>query len=165
MNFANRRFKRADGLLLIPHNPVHAMKDEWKKFEPRSRHVEIDKVGQVWNRFTELRLAARDANARSGVDLVRFLLLTGARKGEGGSLRWDQVHLSDDAAQCWWHLPNPKNGNPVWLPLSSQAADLLRERPRAKLPDGTDEPHVFPSNSRCGHITDARAPLERLRDI
>lgn len=165
VNFANRRFKRADGSPLIPHNPVHSMKDDWKQFEPRTRHVEMDKVGETWNRLAELRIAARYANARSGVDLVRFLMLTGARKGEGGSLRWDQVHLDDDHAQCWWHLPNPKNGNPVWLPLSSQAVALLRARPRPKLPDGKDHPHVFPSNSKCGHITDARAPLERLRDI
>lgn len=164
-NFANRRFRRADGSLLIPHNPVHSMKDDWKQFEPRTRHVEMNKVGEVWNRLAELRVAARDANARSGVDLVRFLMLTGARKGEGGSLRWEQVHLDDDPAQCWWHLPNPKNGNPVWLPLSSQAVALLKARPRAKLPHGKDDPHVFPSSAKCGHITDARAPLERLRDI
>lgn len=165
VNFANRRFKREDGSLLIPHNPVHSMKDDWKQFEPRTRHVEMDKVGEVWNRLRELRAAARDANARSGVDLIRFLMLTGARKGEAGSLRWDQVHLDDEPAKCWWHLPNPKNGNPVWLPLSSQAVALLRSRPRAKLPDGRDHPYVFPSTAKCGHITDARAPLERLRDV
>lgn len=165
VNFANRRFKRADGSPLVPHNPVLSLRDDWRQFEPRTRHVEMDKVGEVWNRLIELRVAARDTNAKSGVDLVRFLMLTGARKGEGGSLRWEQVHLDEDPAKCWWHLPNPKNGNPVWLPLSSQAAALLRSRPRAKLPDGSDDPHVFPSTAKCGHITDARAPLERLRDI
>ena len=165
VNFSNRRFKRADGSLLIPHNPVNSMKDDWKQFEPRTRHVEMDAVGEVWNVLTELRSAARDANAKSGVDLVRFLVLTGARKGEAGSLRWDQVHLDDDAAKCWWHLPNPKNGNPVWLPLSSHAVGLLRSRPRAKLPNDKDDPYVFPSSAKCGHITDARAPLERLRKV
>lgn len=165
INFANRRFKRADGSPLIPNNPVHAMKDDWKEFEPRTRHIELDKVGETWNRLSELRVAARDANARSGVDLVRFLLLTGARRGEGSSLRWDQVHLDDDPAHCWWHLPNPKNGNAVWLPLSSQAVALLKSRPRAKLPGGDENPFVFPTNSKQGHITDARAPLERLRKI
>jgi integrase len=165
VNFANRRFKRADGSLLIPHNPVHSMRDDWRQFEPRTRHVELDKVGEVWNRLADLRSVARDTNALSGVDLVQFLMLTGARKGEGGSLRWEQVHLDNDPAQCWWHLPNPKNGNPVWLPLSSQAVALLRARPRFKLPNGDDNPFVFPSSAKCGHITDARAPLERLRDI
>ena len=160
VNFANRRFKRADGSLLIPSNPVHALKDDWKEFEPRTRHVELNKVGEVWNRLTELRVAARDAQALAGVDLVRFLMLTGARKSEGGSLRWDRVHLDDDPDQCWWHLPHPKNGNAVWLPLSSQAADILRDRRKR-----TKGKYVFPSNSKQGHITDARAPLAQISKI
>lgn len=165
VNFANRRFKRADGSLLIPHNPVHAMKDDWKEFEPRTRHVELNRVGEVWNRLGELRASARDASALAGVDLVRFLMLTGARKSEGGSLRWEQVHFEDDAAQCWWHLPNPKNGNPVWLPLSTQAVALLKQRPRDKLPDGSECPFVFASNSKCGYITDTRAPVDQIGKI
>lgn len=160
VNFANRRFKRADGSPLIPHNPVHTMKDDWVAFEPRTRHVELDRVGAVWTRLTELRANARDALALAGVDLVRFLLLTGARKGEVGSLRFDQVHLEDDPAKCWWHLPNPKNGNPVWLPLSRQAADILRGR--RKLTDGD---YVFPSTSKSGFITDARAPLAQISKV
>lgn len=160
VNFANRRFKRADGSPLIPHNPVHTMKDDWVAFEPRTRHVELDKVGAVWNRLTELRANARDALALAGVDLVRFLMVTGARKGEVGSLRFDQVHLEDDAANCWWHLPNPKNGNPVWLPLSRQAADIIRER--RKLTEGD---YVFPSTSKSGFISDARAPLAQISKI
>lgn len=160
VNFANRRFKRADGSLLIPNNPVHGMKDDWKEFEPRTRHVELNKVGEVWNRLNELRIAARNASALAGVDLVRLLMLTGARKSEGGSLRWEQVHLEDDPAQCWWHLPNPKNGNPVWLPLSTQAVTILKQRHEA----GNSE-FVFPSNSKCGYITDTRAPLEQLGKI
>lgn len=165
VNFANRRFKRADGSLLIPNNPVHAMKDDWKEFEPRTRHVELNKVGEVWNKLGDLRVAARDAAALAGVDLVRFLMLTGARKSEGGSLRWEQVHIDDDPAQCWWHLPNPKNGNPVWLPLSSQAVAIIKQRPKVKLPDGTESPFVFQSKSKCGYITDTRAPLEQLSKV
>lgn len=165
VNFANRRFKRADGSLLITHNPVHTMKDDWKEFEPRTRHVELNKVGEVWNRLSELRVASRDGSARAGVDMVRFLMLTGARKTEGGSLRWEQVHIDDDPTQCWWHLPNPKNGNPVWLPLSSQAVSILRQRPRLKLPNGSENPFVFPSKSKSGFITDTRAPLEQVSKI
>jgi integrase len=161
VNFANRRFKRADGLPLIANNPVHALKDDWREFKPRTRHIEDGKVGEVWNLLSDLRVTARDANARVGVELVRFLMLTGARRSEGGSLLWEHVHLDDDPAQCWWHLPNPKNNNPVWLPLSSQASDLLRDRQKQNRTE-----HVFPSSrSKQGYINDTRAPLDRINTI
>lgn len=160
VNFANRRFKRADGLPLVAINPVHALKDDWQEFEPRTRHVEIGKIGEVWNVLSSMRDKVRDADAEAGVDVIRFLLLTGARRSEASSLKWEQVHIDDDPDQCWWHLPNPKNNNPVWLPLSSQAVDLLRDRQ-----DRTSGPYVFPSRSKEGHITDTRAPLGRISKI
>jgi integrase len=154
INFASRRYKRADGSPLIAHNPVHALKDDWIEFKPRTRDVEEAKVGAVWHALRELRANPKNPDALSGTDLARFLMLTGARKNEGAALTWDRVHLDDDPAKCWWHLPDPKNKNPVWLPLSSQAVELLKGRKRVK-----DNPHVFPSRSKAGHITDTRAPL------
>lgn len=56
-------------------------------------------------------------------------------------------------------------GDPLWLPLSSQAVELLKSRPRRKLDDGKESPFVFPSWSKTGHITDARAPMELVSEV
>ncbi|WP_166042127.1 hypothetical protein [Sphingosinicella sp. YJ22] len=62
-----------------------------------------------------------------------FLLLTGARRNEGAALTWDRVNINDDdPSDCWWHIPDPKNRNPVWLPLSSQAVTVLKSRKPVK---------------------------------
>jgi len=170
INFANRRYPRADGSPLIAVNPVKAMaQDDWKTFEPRTRHVELHNVGQAWYALDEMRLAPKNTDALAAIDLVRFLFLTGARKTEAAALTWDRVHFDDDASKCWWHLreQDTKTGNAVWLPLSSQAAALLRERRKladeAKKLGKGDSPHVFPSRAKCGYVSDARAPFERVR--
>ncbi len=94
---------------------------------------------------------------------MKFLLLTGTRRNEGAALTWDRVHLNDvDPADNWFHLPDPKNKNPVWLPLSSQAVAVLKARKAADDSAPARSKFVFPSRGACGHIRDTRAPLERF---
>lgn len=163
INFAMDEYKQLDGKPIIEHNPVAILKKDLRPSPPRTRHVDRRSVGKFWNLLTENRTAALNADAVAGVDLVRFLLLTGARRNEGAALTWDRVHINDDdPSDCWWHIPDPKNKNPVWLPLSSQAVALLKARPRLTDTKGRNIPYVFASRSKTGHIIDARAPLERL---
>ena len=164
MNFANKRFKRADKTPLIKENPVINVLEECDDLEARTRHIEPSKIGEAWNMLTTLRDTARNADAKAGVDLVRFLLLTGARRGEAAKLTWDRVHLEAEPAKCWWHIPDPKSKNPVWLPLSSAAVALLKAR-KPSDDDKDASKFVFPSRSKAGHVKDPRAPLERVSKI
>jgi integrase len=159
INYAAGRCKLADGSPLIKHNPVKALKDEWQGFKPRTRDVAEDKVGAVWHKLAEGRANPKNADALAGIDLVRFLMLTGTRRMEGAALTWERVHIDPDPAKCWFHLPDPKNDNPVWLPLSKQAVELLNARPRI-----AGNPYVFPSRSKEGHILDTRSPLELISE-
>lgn len=169
INYAARQYKRGDGSPLIAHNPVDALRDDWIQLKPRTRDIDTKKVGEVWHMLTTARadlIAAQqredgkvnpqDADKQAGVDLVMFLLLTGGRRNEGAMLQWRNVNLDEG----WWHLPDPKNANPIWLPLSSQANALIAGRPRI---DGN--PYVFASRSKAGHVMDTRAPLERISNI
>ena len=169
INYAARQFKRADGSPLISHNPVSALRDDWIQLKPRTRDVDVRKVGEVWYMLTSLRanliagqqredgrVNPQDADKQAGVDLALFLLLTGARRNEGAKLEWKNVNLEEG----WFHLPDPKNANPVWIPLSTQAQALLAARPRV-----LGNPYVFCTRSRAGHVVDTRAPLARVSEI
>lgn len=167
VNFAARQYRRADGSPLIQRNPVDVLKDHWAKLGTRTdRYVDRRKIGEVWNALVAAREAPKNRDHLSSIDLTMFALLTGCRRDEAATLTWDQVNIDDhDPSNCWWHLDDRKRGNPIWLPLSSQAVALLRSRPRLKLADGTESPFVFPSWSKSGHVTDARAPMELVSKV
>lgn len=169
LNFAGRQYRRADGSSLIHRNPVDVLRDHWAKLGTRTdRYIDKRKIGEVWNALQEARTAPRNRDALASLDLTLFLLLTGARRDEGATLTWDRVKIDGEKPEeNYWHLDVRKRGDPLWLPLSSQAVDLLKEREAARPrgADGKPSPFVFPSWSKTGHITDARAPMKLISEV
>lgn len=167
LNYAARQYRRADGSPLIARNPVEVLKDHWAKLGTRTdRYIDKRKIGEVWNKLHEMRGEVVGYEALASVDLTIFALLTGARRDEMATLTWDRVNLDDDdPANCWWHLDDRKRGDPIWLPLSSQAVALLKSRPRLELEDGKFSPFVFPSWGKHGRIMDARSPMQAVSKI
>jgi integrase len=167
IRFAMDEYRQADGKPLITDNPVDALKHHWAKLGTRTdRYVDRRKIGEVWNKLQAMRGEVQGYEALASVDLTIFALLTGARRDEMATLTWDRVNIDDhDPSNCWWHLDDRKRGDPIWLPLSSQAVALLKSRPRLKLEDGTESKWVFPSWGRSGRIQDARAPMEAISEI
>lgn len=163
INFAINEYKQLDGKPIIDHNPVAILKKDLRPSQPRTRHIDRRSIGKFWNLLTEARVAPKNRDAAAGIDLVMFLMLTGARRNEGATLEWKNVDIDDDdPTNCSWFIPDPKNKNPVTLPLSRQAVELLKRRKPADN-DKTASPYVFASTkSKAGHIKDTRAPLEQL---
>lgn len=163
IRFAADEYRRADGSPVVTSNPVDAMKRHWAAEGSRvDRYIEKGKIGAVWCALHEARAKAISEDVRSGLDLTLFLWMTGARKNEGAALEWDRVNLDEtDPSNSWFHLPDPKSGREVYLPLSTQCVELLKSRPRV---DGN--PFVFTSTkSKRGHILDPRAPMELVSEV
>ena len=87
---------------------------------------------------------------RDSVDIVKFAMLTGCRKGEVLGLRWDNV----DMTSGYIGLIAPKGGRSVTLPISQAAADVLRDRERVS-------EWVFPGRGG-GRRTDFATPFKRI---
>lgn len=166
INWAKDQYQTQDETPIIQKNPVDIVSEELagQADKVRTRRIDRRQIGMFWNLLATARQnPAFGADTHAGLDLVMFLLLTGARRNEGAALTWDRVNLDDtDPANNWFHLPDPKNKNPVWLPLSSQAVAVLKARQAANERAPAKSKFVFPSRSAAGHIKDTRAPLERF---
>lgn len=161
LNYAARQYRRSDGKPLIQHNPTEVLGDHRVKLKPRSgRYVPKERVGEAWHVLTAARQQAGYDAKRTAADLVMFLLLTGARIDEAASLKWSNVHIVDDAAECRWRITDRKRGDDVWMPLSSQAVALLQSR---KPVDGN--PHVFASDGKKGYMDQPRGTLRKVADV
>lgn len=163
INFASRQYRGANGKRLIAFNPTEVLADHWAELGDRSeKFIDMNKVGAVWNALTSAQTDPRYASARVGIELTRFILLTGARIDEARTLTWDRVQLDDHKpAECLWFLPDRKRGKDIWLPLNSQAVALLKACRQA-----SDSRSVFPSpRSKTGHIQDIRSPMKLVSKI
>lgn len=156
MNYAIREYRKPDGSAIITDNPVEVLHKKWATIKAKTTRIPDKKVGAVWLALQQWREQAYNRDTLASIDLVMFLMLTGARIGEASALTWDRVNLDE----AWWHIPDPKNSNPVWLPLSSQAVELLKTRQRVK-----GSPFVFASWGKCGHIRDPRDTMKNLSEV
>ena len=123
-------------------NPVVGSAKPLEKEQERSRRLNPEELRAVWD--------ATDGTDSFG-QLIRLLLLTGLRRSEAGGLTWSEIHDLDLPGRARLELPPErlKQGRtlrePLSLPLSEAAADILRAR-RAALPEKA--PYVFGARGR-----------------
>ena len=84
---------------------------------------------------------------------IRLLMLTGCRRNEIVTLRWEDVDL--EAGEL--RLPDGKTGARL-VPLSPAAAEVLSRLPRL-----ADNPWVVPGSRPGAHLADLQPPWERVR--
>jgi integrase len=84
----------------------------------RSRILSDDEIRTVWR--------AADGDTSPFGALVKFLLLTGARRNEAAALEWSEITGTD------WLLPPERNKTkkPLLRPLSAAALALIEAQPR-----------------------------------
>jgi integrase len=114
---------------LIDGNPVEGT--ERREEGERTRLITDAELRDVW---------AALRNDAYG-DIMRLLVLTGARREEIGGLQWSEVDLT---TRCITLPPGrTKNRREHEIYLSDSALDILRSRPRLMQTDGTPSKSVF----------------------
>jgi len=155
-NYYIEEQERQGSTLPLVNPVVRALKKRWSPVRPVTRRIPESKIGAVYASLLKARQNPHSDDTLSAIDLVTFLLFTGARVGEGGSLKWADVNLKEK----WWHIADPKNRNPVWLPLSRQAVELLTTRYKNRVNE-----YVFHSRSAKGCMGDPRSTMENVSKV
>jgi integrase len=114
------------------------------------------------NELKRLTAALAQYPDQRSANIVRMLLLTGARRGEVLSMRWADVDLTTGI----WSKPasSTKQGTDHVVPLSAPARQLLsqiREQQTAK----SFGEHVFPGNGSSSHIVEIKRFWRRLTKV
>lgn len=153
-------FERAEGwrCRALGSNPVVLAKKAGLKPYPegeRDRQLSDDELQQLGK-----ALEAMDSEGhRQFCDLVRLLLLSGARLREVMGLRWEQIN--EKARTIRWD--DTKTGK-VSKPLNDALFEVLARIPRLE-----DSPWVFQStankSSKSGHLEDIKRPWRRLLEL
>ena len=142
---------------LLERNPT--LQSHRNSEEGRERYLTPDEL-------KALGKALEESPAQDSADVVRLLLLTGARVGEVLAMRWEQL----DLAVGVWTKPasTTKQNKTHRVPLSAPAVTVLKKRIPAgkKAGDGKartldrsakkGNPWVFPGEGADGHMTTIR---------
>lgn len=142
-------FSAAERWGMLTENP--ATKIERNSEEGRERYLTPEEIGR-------LQQALDQSQAQDSADVVRLLLLTGARVGEVLAMQWE--HLNLDAGVWVKPAATTKQNKLHRVPLSAEAVAVLGKRRqqqvdarrRATAPAGW----VFPGDGANGHMTTIR---------
>ncbi len=121
------------------------------KGQKKERFLTTGELARLGNALTA---AEKEGFNPVAVAAVRLLVMTGARKSEILTLRWEWV----DFERSCLRLPDSKTGAKV-VPLGAPALELLASLPRVE-----NNSHVLPGEKAGGHLVGLQKAWARLRD-
>lgn len=176
LNHAREMHATDDGdFPILAVNPVSRMFKLRKPNpeNPSATRIPLNKVGACWNWLRARAVEARKEDDRTAADWVSFIMLTGMRRFESGSLKWSDVDLV--ARTITLREDVVKNHTQLVLPMSAVMHELLtaRKNPPA-LPHKIllrrraerSAEYVFATNGKkCPHIENAQTVVKKLSEI
>ena len=126
LNFAQATYRDDDGHSVLVENPV-AILSQTRAWYPTVRRQTVIKGHELpawYQAVLSLKHADQPDSAHTAADYLLLLLYTGLRAREGATLRWEQIDLLDRTLT----IPDPKNHQPLTLPLSDYLLELLSNR-------------------------------------
>lgn len=147
-NFAAGQYEDAQGKALITDNPVKRLSQTraWYRVERRQTFIKVHELAPWYMGVQQLQNEVLR-------DYLLLILLTGLRRQEAATLRWDQVDLTAKTLTAL----DTKNHESHTLPLSNYLYELLLSRSQGKVND-----YVFPGTGAAGYIIEPRKQMANV---
>ncbi|MBC8147938.1 MAG: integrase family protein [Bacteroidetes bacterium] len=155
INFAQARYTDDEGYPLIKDNPVTVL-TLTRAWNPKKRRQTVIKPHQLPAWFEAVYDLKKPENQESFhivADFLLVLLFTGLRRQEAAQLKWKNIDLKDRTLL----IPDPKNHEPLTLPLSDFLIDLLSERKELAV-----NGYVFPGRDGKGYLIEPKRQIQKV---
>lgn len=143
------------GEKVVPKHPVKilAALRQWFPENARSNVIKRTQLGDWFKGIADLRKEGRILQA----DYLEFTLLTGARREEAASLKWDEVDFNERSIK----FMQTKNGDDRTIPMTRYMEAMLKRRKE----QSTGSEYVFASTmSKSGYISEPKYALATIND-
>lgn len=150
-NFAAGQYEDSQGKSLITENPVKRLSQTraWYRVERRQSFIKAHELA-AWY------LGVQQLQSEVLRDYLLLIILTGLRRQEAATLRWDQVDLKAKTLT----ILDTKNHESHTLPLSSYLYELLLSRSQKRINE-----YVFPGTGAAGHIIEPRKQMANVTKL
>lgn len=159
-NYAAVAYDDEDGQPIFTSNPVKVLsqKRAWHHVPRRMSVLKPDQL-KDWMIAVNAMEARREHSLAEPVrDWLLLLLFTGLRHTEALALKWSEVDLANRS----FKLLDPKNRQPITLPLTTFTHELLSSRKATAVPRN---PWVFPGSiKKDQHMTEPQTHYRKLRE-
>ena len=150
-NFAAGQYEDSQGKSLIPENPVKRLSQTraWYRIERRQTFIKSHELAIWYEALDQLQ-------NKTLRDYLLLILLTGLRRQEAATLKWEQVDLVGKTLT----ILDTKNHDSHTLPLSDYLYELLQLRNQHKT-----NAYVFPGTGSAGHIVEPRKQMAKVTQL
>lgn len=147
-NFAIDQYEGADGAPILTTNPVNRLSKTrgWYKVKRKQSLIRPHELKAWYDATLQL-------DQETTRDYLHFILFTGLRRTEAARLTWDDV----DFKARTFVIPDTKNSEPHYLPMSDYLEALLKRRYQQ-----AEKIWVFPSPVTQTHIKEPRTAIEKV---
>lgn len=148
LNFAIGKYELSNGNAVLSENPFVRISQtkQWHRVARRTGHLKPDQLPALFNEIDKV-------SNPIVADYIRFVIFTGCRRSEAASLMWKDINLANKS----FVISDPKNHNPIELPLTSYLFDLIQRRQLERIND-----YVFPASSKSGHIEEPKKTIIQI---